>query len=136
MKASTSARQKVWLALRFILFGFPGFWLLLYCAMALFGHFFDSNQHFISPFFLLPLSVIGALLMLYGVGEWGRWAYLCVFFSIPASLCLLIWILPGTGSKLLPVIGIAAAAFAVHARVRAYYAREVRDQRQQEDQAD
>ena len=127
---SIKKRQtKVWLALRFILFGFPGFWVMLYCAMVFFGHFFESNQDFISPFLSLPLSVIGALSMLYGVGEWGRWAYLWVFYSIPASLCLLIWILPGTGSKLLPVIVVAAAAFAVHAGVRAYYDREVRGMR-------
>lgn len=38
-----------------------------------------------------PLGILGAVLMLYGVGEWGRWAYLGVFLSIPLSM--LLWFL-------------------------------------------
>jgi hypothetical protein len=132
--SSASAGRKAWHALRFILFGLPGFCVMLYSAVALFGRFYDRDLHFISPFLSLPLMIIGALLMLYGVGEWKRWAYLWVFLSIPASLCVL-FVIPGIGSKVLPVIVIAAAAFAIHARVRVYYARSVPDQSQELDHA-
>jgi len=136
MEASlTSVGQKAWIAFRFMLFGFVAFWVMLYSTTALTQLVFGRDQHFIAPLLSLPLITIGALLMLYGVGEWRRWAYLWVFFSIPASFCLVVLILPRTGSKVLPVIVIAAAAFAVHARVRAYYARRVPDQNQEVDHA-
>src|SRR3989442_111727 len=136
MKASpTSVGQNVRLALRFILFVFVGFWVMLYSTAALMARLDERDQHFISPFLSMPLIVIGALLMLYGVGEWRRWAYLWVFLSIPASLCLMVLILPWTGSKVLPVIVIAAAAFAIHARLRAHYAQRAPDQRQEDDHA-
>ena len=134
MKGSASAGRKVWHALRFILFGVPGFCVMLYSAVALFDRFYDRHHQFISPFLSLPLMIIGALLMLYGVGEWRRWAYLWVFLSIPASLCVL-FVIPGIGSKVLPVLVIAVAAFTIHARVRAYYARRIPDQYQENDHA-
>src|SRR5437016_260993 len=116
MKVSrTSSGQKVWFAFRFMLFGFVGFWVMLYSTAALMERVFEGNQHFIAPFLSLPLIVIGAVLMLYGVGEWRHWAYLWVFLSIPASLCLM-FLIPRTGSKGLPIIVTAVAAFAIHAR--------------------
>ena len=124
----------MWHALRFILFGVPGFCVMLYSAVALFDRFYDRHHQFISPFLSLPLMIIGALLMLYGVGEWRRWAYLWVFLSIPASLCVL-FVIPGIGSKVLPVLVIAVAAFTIHARVRAYNARRIPDQCQENDHA-
>lgn len=62
-------------------------------------------------------------MMLYGIGEWGRWAYLLVFFSIPASLWVLS-LIPGTDNdKGLPIIVAAVAAYVTLNRIRAYYAR-------------
>jgi hypothetical protein len=134
-ESAASVREKVWLALRFLLFGFVGFWVMLYSAMAFMLRVFEHNQQFITPFLSLPLIIIGALLILYGVGAWKRWAYLCVFLSVPASLGLVFLILPGTSSKILPVIVIAATAFAVHARVRAYYAGRIQERSQEDEHA-
>jgi len=117
--------QKVWIAVRFVLFGFIGFWVMLGFSVVFALRVFEHDQHTVSPFLSVPLSFIGALMMLYGVGEWRRWAYLWVFLSIPISLCLLA-LVPGTGGKELPVVVAAVAAFGSYGIVRAYYARGVR----------
>src|ERR1043166_5045005 len=117
--------QKIWIAARFVLFGFTGFWVMLGFSVAFALRVFEHDQHTVSPFLCVPLSFIGALMMLFGVGEWRQWAYLWVFLSIPISFCLLA-LIPGTGSKELPVVVAAAAAFGSYGIVRAYYARRVR----------
>ena len=123
-----SIGQKVWIALRFVIFGCVGFYVLLFGSVAFIGRVVERTQEFVSPFLSLSLAGLGALMMLYGVGEWGRWAYVLVFLSIPVSLFLLL-LIPGSGSsKMLPVIVAAVAAFATHAGVRAYYARSPRGQ--------
>ena len=66
------------------MFGVGGFCLLFGTWVLLLGH---SNDFF-WLLGLSPLAVLGALSMLYGVGEWGRWAYLGVFLSIPLSMLL------------------------------------------------
>jgi hypothetical protein len=48
-----------------------------------------------SPFLLVPFSLVGALMMLFGAGEWGRWGYLLVFLAIPVSFSLL-FLIPST----------------------------------------
>jgi len=82
-----------------------------------------------SPFLLVPLSLVGAVMMLYGVGEWGRWGYLLVFLSIPVSLSLL-FLVPTGGffaafllGKEVGVIVPTVAAVGSYAIVRRYYAR-------------
>ena len=66
------------------MFGVGGFCLLFVAWALLLGH---SNEFF-WLLGLAPLLVLGAFSMLYGVGEWGRWAYLGVFLSIPLSMLL------------------------------------------------
>lgn len=118
-----SLAHKAWIAVRFILFGVGGFVIMFYCTIAVIAAVFEQDQGILSPVLSLPLLLTGAVLMLYGVGEWGRWAYLLVFFSIPASLFALV-LIPGADSdKGLPIFVAAIAAFIVHKRVRAYYAR-------------
>jgi hypothetical protein len=93
------------------------------------GGVFYQDRDSITPFLSLPLVFIGLFMMLYGAGEWRRWAYLWVFLSIPISLCLL-HLIPGAGNdKGSPVIVSAVAAFGTYAGVRAYYARRVRGRR-------
>jgi len=82
-----------------------------------------------SPFLLAPLCLAGAAMMLFGVGEWGRWGYLLVFLSIPVSLVLL-FIMPnflvrvaGTAGEALGFIIPASAVAGTCAVVRKYYAR-------------
>jgi len=85
---SNSLTAKLWIVVRFLVFGIGGFLLML--AAWLF--FLDSLNSLAWRIVSAPLGIIGAVLMLYGVGEWGRWAYLGVFLSIPFSM--LLWFLP------------------------------------------
>ena len=125
---SSGIRNKVWIGVRFVLFGFVGFWVMLYSSVSLMLTVFERQSEIFSPFLSAPLTVVGALMMVYGVGEWKRWAYVWVFLSIPVSLFLL-FLIPGTShDKGLLVIFAAAAAFGSYAVVRTYYARRVRDE--------
>jgi hypothetical protein len=74
---------------------------------------------FVSPFQSLPLAFTGALMMLFGAGAWGRWAYLWVFLCIPAGLGLLI-MLPNAGKEL-GVLLVAGPLLVSYPIVRRYY---------------
>jgi len=82
----TTALQEAWLVIRFIVFGFGGFGVECLSWLSLLFAFGSPGERWLSPLIALALSVVGALMMLYGVGHWGRWAYLWVFFSIPLFL--------------------------------------------------
>lgn len=73
----------------------------------------------VSPFLSLPLAFTGALMMLFGAGEWGRWAYLWVFLSIPAGLGLLIMVL--NAGKELGALLVTGPLLVSYALVRRYY---------------
>ena len=92
------------------MFGVGGFCLLFVVWTLLLGH---SNDFF-WLLGLAPVAVLGAFSMLYGVGEWGRWAYLGVFLSIPLSM--LLWFLP-----FYPPDKLAAAAAPVLVASIAYF---------------
>jgi hypothetical protein len=131
-----SIGRRAWIAVRFVLFGCIGFYVMLFCWFAFIARVFDHDQHIISPFLSLPLVFIGALMVLYGVGEWGRWAYLWVFLSIPISLFLLQLILSASGASPVILAAVAAvAAFTTNFGVRTYYARRVPDKRDKDDHA-
>jgi hypothetical protein len=130
--SSATIGRKVWIGVRFVLFGFVGFLVMLYSSVSLMLTVFERQSEIFSPFLSAPLTVVGALMMVYGVGEWKRWAYVWVFLSIPISLFLLI-LIPGAGNdKGLPVVVAAVATFGSYAAVRAYYARRVRDERHED----
>jgi hypothetical protein len=74
---------KIWIAIRFIVFGVGGFIALWISWLSIISAFDPPGQRWLSPFFAVPLCFIGALMMLYGGGQWGRWAYLWVFMSVP-----------------------------------------------------
>ncbi len=81
--------RKLWIATRFIVFGVGGFGLMLGFTFAFSLWVSGHEPNLLSPFLSFPLALAGTLMTLYGTGEWGRWAYLWVFLSIPVSLCLL-----------------------------------------------
>jgi len=58
-------------------------------------------------------------MMLFGAGEWGRWAYLWVFLCIPAGLGLLIMV-PNAGKELGALL-VAGPLLVSYAIVRRYY---------------
>ncbi len=74
---------KTWVAIRFIVFGIGGFLALWISWLSLILAFDPPSERWLSPYVAAPLSFVGALMMLYGGGQWGRWAYLWVFVSVP-----------------------------------------------------
>lgn len=76
----------LWQAVRFILFGVGGF-ILTIGSLIIFIEDVAPSGHFTLAVLWTALGFIaGAFMTLYGVGEWGRWAYLWVFASIPLAL--------------------------------------------------
>ena len=91
MFVNTIAR-KIWITIRFIVFGIGGFaavWVSWLSIMFAFG---STGERLLSPFVAVPLSLVGALMMLYGGGQWGRWAYLWVFVSVPLVVAPVWWL--------------------------------------------
>jgi hypothetical protein len=100
-----------------------GFWIMMEAWEVLlerltWGRHDDVGMN---PFLLIPLSVAGAAMMLFGVGEWGRWWYLLVFLSIPVSLSLL-FLIPTAGKNVGVIVVPALAAVGTYAVVRRRYA--------------
>jgi hypothetical protein len=115
--------KKAWVFLRFVLFGVLGFFVMIGAWVMLLDRL-TSIQHEnkeMTPFLLIPLSLLGAVMMLFGVGEWGRWGYLLVFLSIPASLSLLF--LTPAADKEAALIVPALATVGTYAAVRKFYGR-------------
>ena len=81
----------------------------------------DHQRGYLSSLGVLVIFVLGAVMMLYGVGEWGRWGYLLVFLSIPISI-LLVCLFTNAG-KGVGVLVPALASVGTYITVRAYYAR-------------
>jgi len=99
---------KAWHAVRFVLFGLGGFLIMLWFWADLMGRTLTEAKYhheFVSPYLSVPLVFIGALLMLFGVGELGRWRFVFVFLSIPASLSFVflipesVWSIRSTGHR-------------------------------------
>lgn len=81
--------QRAWGTIRFLLFGVSGLIVMLVFSFALVFRVVEKDPQFASPWISLPLACAGMLMLLFGVGEWRRPAYLWVFVSFPASLALL-----------------------------------------------
>jgi len=113
-----SIGQRLWVAARFLVFGIGGFWLMMISCLGM----IDVNvrgERWAGPFLLVPLGFAGAFSMLFGVGEWRRWAYLWVFFSVPIGILATALV----GSKEMGVVAFATPMVVSYALVRLYYRR-------------
>ena len=65
---------KTWMAIRFIVFGIGGFLALWISWLSILFVVMDPHDErfLLSLFVAAPLSFVGALMMLYGGGQWGR----------------------------------------------------------------
>src|SRR5262249_46809348 len=117
---------RVWIVLRFVVFGVFGFLVMCFAFVALADQLTSIHREkgYFVPLGLIALGGLGALMMLFGVGEWGRWHFLFVFLSIPTSMSVL-FLFPH-GGKDLGVIVPALASVGTYVAVRAYYARRKR----------
>ena len=120
--------QAIWVVIRLVLFGWGGFIVLLYGAVGLATYvewmINPDVPYSPSPILALPIMVGGALLMLYGAGQWKRWAYLWVFFSMPISLLVLLLIsipFPFLADEEISVLFFGLAACVANAIVKKYY---------------
>jgi hypothetical protein len=78
---------RIWIAIRFIVFGIGGFFAVCASWFSLVSTAMDPpNERWLNPFVAVLLGLAGALMMLYGGGQWGRWAYLWVFVSVPIAV--------------------------------------------------
>src|SRR5262249_52909831 len=95
--------------------------------IALIDAFMSHRERLMNPFLALPLALAGALMMLFGGGVWGRWAYVWVFLSTPIVVSVLLLLPPGYsnwgGDKGLGTL-VFSLPFAVsYLIVRRYYRR-------------
>ena len=124
--SSTPRKQlslRLWIAIRFVVFGVRGFLLLMFCWIALLDEAFAHGERLLNPFLALPLGLSGALMMLFGVGEWGRWAYMWVFLSTPLAFSFLL-LFPNAGLGKESGVLVCTLAFLVsYMLVRRYYRR-------------
>jgi hypothetical protein len=115
---------KAWIALRFIVFGVGGFFLLLVCSLVLAEQDYAPRVHYLHLAVALPVATIGALMMLIGAGEWGQWAYLWVFLSTPLGVSLLVLLpAPYSGDKELGILAFVVPLIVSYGIVRRYYRR-------------
>ena len=82
-----SVGHSLWIAARFLIFGVGGF-VAVYMSWLSLLLMFDTER-LLSPYVGVPLGIIGALFMLFGSGQWGRWLYLWVFLSMPITVLIL-----------------------------------------------
>jgi len=113
---------KIWIAFRFIVFGVLGFVVMMSASVTLLtdtsvlGH----NRDTLACLGLIVITILGAVMMLYGAGEWGRWGYLFVFLSTPASFVFFL-IVPHAGKDAGVTVPVLATV-GTYLIVRAYYA--------------
>ena len=107
---------KIWIAIRFIVFGVGGFWMMMYFALVSIDRVVLRG---VSPsrvgmwvnlplWVSVPLMIVGASLMLFAAGELGRWRYISVFLSIPATFLLLV-LLPQSITDQVGTAGLTAS---------------------------
>jgi hypothetical protein len=114
--------RTIWIAVRFIVFGVGGFVLLTVCWLALLLRVLEQPDNFLSPRLAIPLILLAAFMILFGVGEWGRWAYLWVFLSTPLAVSVLLLLhQPNWGGKDLGVLRFCAPLVVSYFLVRRYY---------------
>jgi hypothetical protein len=80
-QSTGSSWSKTWIAIRFIVFGVGGFVALWTGCISLMISFDHISPRDLWSWLGFPVTLVGALMMLFGCGMWKRWAYLWVFLS-------------------------------------------------------
>ena len=121
--AENSLLKNVLIAVRFIVFGVFGFVVMVFAFITLLDRLTAVHHAngYLVPLGLIAVSGVGAVMMLFGAGEWGRWGYLSVFLSFPVSL-LLLFLLPHAGKDVGAIVP-TLASVGTYIVVRIYYAR-------------
>ena len=139
-RESNTALRKLWIGVRFVVFGVGGFLLVTYSWIALITVALKDPDQMMNPYLAGPMLLVGPFSMLYGADVWRRWAYLCVFLATPVVVSLFILIShfvpedassPGWSElwgsidpKLLGVLVFSLPTVVTHWIVRRYYRRQ------------
>ncbi|HEY1172322.1 MAG TPA: hypothetical protein VGH19_13190 [Verrucomicrobiae bacterium] len=120
-KLKPSIQSKFLTMLRFIFCGILGFWLMLLSSISLYLFIAGERSNILHPLIALPLVVLSSLMLLYGIGQWGKWAYLWIFHApLPSAFVFdLLNTGTGKGDALLPIVLSPVIAYFI---VKAYYA--------------
>jgi hypothetical protein len=81
----SNAWHSLWIAVRFVVFGIGGFLAVFIGGVSLMASFDPYPSEVLRPALAIPLTFVGGLMMMFGGGVWGRWAYLWVVFSSPVA---------------------------------------------------
>jgi hypothetical protein len=124
-------QKKIEFAIKFVVLVVPGFLVFMVCCLGLIIELSYGEPFVMDPAMAPILGLVSALMILAGTGQWGRWAYLWVFLSIP--IVGLVWAMIfkrdnffdplATYPKLLGVAVFALPMIVSYAFVNRYYAR-------------
>jgi O-antigen/teichoic acid export membrane protein len=124
-------RLKIETAIKFVVLAIPGFLIFVGCCLGLIIELSYGEPFTMDPPLAPILALVGALMILGGTGQWGRWAYLCVFLSIPTTGLVWAMVFKGdsfpdpltTYPKLLGMAVFALPMIGSYAIVNRYYSR-------------
>jgi len=124
-------QKKIDFAIKFVALAVPGFLIFMACCLGLIIELSYGEPFVMDPAMAPILGLVSALMILAGTGQWGRWAYLWVFLSIP--IVGLLWAMIfkrdnffdplATYPKLLGVAVFALPMIDSYVLVNRYYAR-------------
>jgi len=130
-RAGDRTRLKIETAIRFVVLAIPGFLIFVGCCLGLIIELSYGEPFTMDPPLAPLLGLVSGLMILGGTGQWGRWAYLWVFLSIP--VLGLVWAMLFKGNispdplttypKLLGIAVFALPMIGSFAIVNRYYAR-------------
>jgi hypothetical protein len=124
-------QKKIEFAIKFVVLAVPGFLIFMGCCLGLIIELSYGEPFTMDPALAPILGLVSALMILAGTGQWGRWAYLWVFLSIP--IVGLLWAMIfkrdnftdplATYPKLLGVVVFVLPMIGSYVLVSRYYAR-------------
>lgn len=130
-QSGEQTQKKIEFAIKFVVLAIPGFLIFMGCCLGLIIELSYGEPFTMDPALAPILGLVSALMILAGTGQWGRWAYLWVFLSIP--IVGLLWAMIfkrdnffdplATYPKLLGVAVFALPMIGSYAFVSRYYAR-------------
>ena len=116
LKMTYSWLTKVWTTAKFVCFGIAGFFVFFAASLSVaFPDDLGMNRYLAGL-----LAIVGLTMVLYGVGQWGRWGYVLVFLAFPLCVFLSSSV-PALNDKGSPVLFGGAVAFITYRLVRRFY---------------
>jgi hypothetical protein len=74
--------------------GWEAFFIFTLCCLVLIAELSYGEPFAMNPFLGVPIAFVGGLMILAGTGQWGRWAYMWIFLSIPIAASIWVLVVP------------------------------------------